>query len=182
MEGAIDRLHSVLNGISAGRATPRLLAGVRVECYGGHLPINQVAVVGIHDRIITIQPFDREVAPAIEKAICESSLGLYPVRSTDIIRINVPPLSGERQEELVRHVGNVAEEQRVAIRNIRRDTLKNLDSIALTEDELKTAKADVGNLSKRYTQLVDTALAAKINDLRGGDRRWDVKDSKRRGR
>lgn len=180
MEGAVTHLRSVLGGISAGRATPRLLDGVRVDCYGDRLPLNQVAVVGVHDRTITVQPFDRSISGEIEKAIRESSLGLFPVRYKDIIRINVPPLSGDRQEELIRHVSGVVEEQRVAIRNIRRDALKALNSTSLTEDELDSASRDIDALTRRYTALADEALAAKVDDLRGGDRRWDVKESKRR--
>lgn len=180
MEGAVKHLQSVFSGVSAGRATPQLLDGVRVECYGGHYPLNQVALATVHDRIITVQPFDREVAPAIEKAIRDSALGLYPARSKDVIRINVPPLSGERQEELIKYISGVAEEQRIAIRNVRREALKALDGGDLTEDELQLAKKEVEVLAKRYIESIDEVLAAKTHDLRGGDNRWTIKDSKRR--
>jgi ribosome recycling factor len=172
MEGAISRLQTVLNGVSTGRASSQLLDGIRVECYGGQFPINQVALIGVHDRTITVQPFDRENVAAIEQSIRNSSLGLYPNRSKDIIRINVPQLSGDRQEELVRYASGVAEEQRVAIRNIRRDTMKAVAGAGLTEDDLKLVKADVDSLTKRYIALIDEVLAGKIDALRGVDRRW----------
>ena len=172
MEGSIARLQTVLNGVSTGRATPQLLDGIRVECYGDHYPLKQVALVGVHERTITVQPFDREVAPAIERAIRDASLGLYPNRTKDLIRINVPPLSGDRQEELVRYVSDVAEEQRVAIRNVRRDALKGLEGANLTEDELRTAKRGAEALTKRYIDQVEATLAAKVDGLRGVERRW----------
>ena len=180
MDGAVKHLQTILGGVSAGRATPQLLEGIRVECYGSHYPLNHVALATVHDRTITVQPFDREVAPAIERAIRDSALGLYPNRSKDVIRINVPPLSGERQEELIKYVSGVAEEQRVAVRNVRRETLKALDSVDLTEDELQTAKKGAEALTKRYIESIDETLAGKIHDLRGGDSRWVIKESKRR--
>ena len=172
MEGAVTRLQSVLNGVSTGRATPQLLDGIRVECYGDRYPLKQVALIGVHERTLTVQPFDREIAAAIEKAIRDSSLGLYPNRTKDLIRINVPPLSGDRQEELVRYASGVAEEQRVAIRNVRRDALRALEALGLTEDESKRAKRDTEAITVRYAGLVDLALADKIDGLRGTDRRW----------
>lgn len=180
MESAVARLQLVLNGVSTGRAHPQLLDGVRVECYGGQFPLEQVALVSIRDRTISIQPFDRSIGPDIERAIRASSLGLYPNRTKEMILVNVPPLTGERREELIRYVEGVAEEQRVAVRNIRRELLKEVDGLDLTEDDARSAKKEAETLTKGYIGQIDSTLAAKTHELRGGDNRVVFEESARR--
>nr|WP_255297401.1 ribosome recycling factor [Anaerophaga thermohalophila] len=133
MQKAIDHLDRELGKIRAGKANPRMLDGVMVEYYGTMTPLQQVASINTPDpRTIAIQPWEKGMIQPIEKAIMNANLGLNPDNNGDIVRINVPPLTEERRQDLVKQVKKEGEEARISIRNARRET----------NDELKKLKKE----------------------------------------
>src|SRR5262245_5516851 len=162
MEKAAHVLQDSLRGLRTGRATPALVDSVRVEYYGSPTPIKQMANISAPEpSLIVIRPFDPTVLKDIEKAILASELGLTPMNDGKLIRLSIPPLSGERRKQLTGRVKDLAEEARVAIRNVRRDANKSADQSekdkALTEDECAQTKEQVQELTKRFE--------SKVNDL-----------------
>src|SRR6266849_3584199 len=122
MNKALDDLHQDLATVRTGRASVSLFDQIRVEYYGTPTPLNQVATLGVPEpALLTVQPWDPSLLPAIEKAIRSSDLGLNPMSDGKLLRVPVPPLTEERRKELVKHVHKVLENHRTAIRNIRRD-------------------------------------------------------------
>ncbi len=122
MDKAVQTLRQELNGVRAGRASPALLERIRVDYYGSPTPVQQLATISAQDaRTLVIQPWDRNAVSLIEKAIQKSDLGLTPQTEGGVIRLNLPQLTAERRNELIRQVRRMAEEQRVAIRNLRRE-------------------------------------------------------------
>ena len=159
-----------LAGIRTGRATAGLLDGVRVEYYGSMVPLSHVANINIPEpRLIVIQPWDRGLIPEIEKAIQASNLGLNPSNDGNVIRLPVPPLSEERRRDLVKVARKLAEEGRVAIRNIRReanDALKKAQrEKVISEDDSKRAMADIQELTDKYIKLIDQLLEKKEQEI-----------------
>jgi ribosome recycling factor len=141
MEKSVDTFKNELSKVRTGRASISLLDGISVDAYGSPMPMNQVATMTIPEsRMIVIQPWDPQMVPAIEKAILKSNLGLTPANDGKVIRLNIPQLTEERRKELVKQVRKVAEEFRVAVRNVRReaiDTLKQLKKDKeISEDDL----------------------------------------------
>jgi len=158
--------------IRTGRASPSLLDRITVEYYGSQLPINQVATVTAPDpRMLIINPWDKSVLPAIEKAISKSDLGFVPVRDGDIIRINIPPLTEERRRELTKVVAKKAEQGKVAIRNIRREAMEELEARKkdkenpLSEDEVKRLEKEVDKITQRFIEEIDSHKEAKEADI-----------------
>jgi len=157
-------------GVRTGRASTALVQGIAVEYYGTPTPLHQVATVATPEtRLITIQPWDQSLVPAIEKAILKSDLGITPSNDGRIIRIAVPPLTEERRKELVRIVRRMTEEGRVAIRNIRRDANEKLKSLEkqkqVSEDDLKKATDSVQKLTDKYIKELEMALASKEKEI-----------------
>src|SRR6185312_11450074 len=144
MEKAIDHCEGELQKIRAGKASPSMLDDVVVEYYGTPTPLSQVGSVNTPDaRTIVIQPWEKSLLSAIEKAIMEANLGVNPQNDGTIIRINVPPLTEERRRDLVKKAKNEAENGKIAIRNIRKDTnekIRKLKSEGVSEDEMKTGE------------------------------------------
>jgi ribosome recycling factor len=176
MESAVEHLLNVLTGIRTGRANPSLLDSLRVEYHGAQLPINQVAVVTASDtRTLVVRAFEPGSVPFIERAILQSKLGLTPQRAGQVIHLPIPPLSGERQNQLVSQSKSLAESQRVAVRNIRRDSHKDLGQLELSEDERVSAKETIELLTKNYIAKIDQALQDKINMLLDVANRWTPK-------
>ena len=127
MEGAVHALNTEFASVRTGRASTALLDRITVDAYGTRTPLNQLATIHAPEaRLLTVQPFDRTILPAVEKAIQESDLGLTPNNDGQIIRLPVPQLTEERRKEMVRLVHKMAEEGRVAVRNVRRDVLNEL--------------------------------------------------------
>ncbi len=157
-------------GVRTGRASTALVQGITVDYYGTPTPLQQVATVATPEtRLITIQPWDQSLVPAIEKAILKSDLGITPANDGRIIRIAIPPLTEERRKELVRIVRRMTEEGRVAIRNVRRDANEKLKALEkqkkISEDDLKKATDSVQKLTDKYIKEIDMALASKEKEI-----------------
>lgn len=157
-------------GVRTGRASTALVQGITVDYYGTPTPLQQVATVATPEtRLITIQPWDQSLVPAIEKAILKSDLGITPANDGRIIRIAIPPLTEERRKELVRIVRRMTEEGRVSIRNIRRDANEKLKSLEkqkqISEDNLKKATDSVQKLTDKYIKEIEMALASKEKEI-----------------
>lgn len=137
MSKAMESFQKELSRLRTGRANLQVVDGIRVEYYGSSTPLNQVAALNVADaRMITVKPWDKTMLTAIEKAIVSSNLGLTPSNDGEIIRLPIPPLTGERRQELVRQLGRLTEDARIKVRNARRDAnsmIKDLDGIS--EDE-----------------------------------------------
>ena len=134
MKKALEALRREYSSLRAGRATPALLDKVNVDYYGTPTPVNQVANVSVPEaRMITIQPWEKTMLGAIEKAILKSDLGLTPNSDGTIIRLNIPQLTKERRTELAKTIGKKAEDARVAVRNIRRDANEKIEKEDLAE-------------------------------------------------
>jgi len=169
MEFAIKHLESELLRIRAGKANIHMLDGIRVDYYGVISPLSQVANIGTTDaRTIVIQPWDRTLLETIEKEIQKANLGFNPMNNGEVLRIMVPPLTEERRKQLVKQVKTEAENSKVAIRNVRRDTneeIKQLKKDGLEEDLAKEAEAKVQKLTDSFIEKVDKILEIKEKDI-----------------
>lgn len=169
MEKAIDHADNELSKIRAGKASPAMLDGIMVDYYGTPTPLAQIGNVNTPDaRTIVIQPWEKSLLNAIEKAIMEAELGVNPQNDGVIIRINVPPLTEERRKDLVKKVKAEAENGKIAIRNIRKDTnekIRKLKTEGVSEDEMKTGEGDVQKLTDSYIIKVDKMSEAKEKDI-----------------
>ncbi|MBN1401335.1 MAG: ribosome recycling factor [Anaerolineae bacterium] len=170
MEKAVAALRADLLGVRTGRASPALVERIQVEAYGGVMPLNQVATIAVPEpRLITIRPWDASTIGAISKAIMKSDLGLTPNNDGRIIRLPIPPLTDERRRDLARLVGRRVEEARVAIRNIRRDGLRDLTTLEkdgeLPEDDFYKAKDDLQALTDQYVKQADELGEAKEAEI-----------------
>ncbi|MFN8110976.1 MAG: ribosome recycling factor [Thermoleophilia bacterium] len=158
MEGAVKAFHNEITSVRTGRASVHLLDRVHVDAYGTKTPLSQLAQIAAPEaRLLTIQPYDRSLFGAVEKAIMESDLGLTPSNDGQIIRIAVPQLSEERRKEMVRLVGKMAEEGRVAVRNVRRDVLNEAKR---AEKDHELTKDDIGRLQDEVQKLTDAEVKA----------------------
>jgi len=154
----------------AGRATPALLDRIMVDYYGTPTPINHLANISVPDpRMLVIQPWDKNVLSHIEKAILKSNLGLTPTNDGSVIRLNIPQLTEERRKELVKAVKKMAEEAKVAIRNIRRDAnerLKNMEKNGeISEDDSKRHQDEIQKLTDKYIKEVEKIQIAKEKEI-----------------
>jgi ribosome recycling factor len=158
MEGAVKSLGTELASVRTGRASTHLLDRITVDAYGTRTPLNQIAQISAPEpRMLTIQPYDRALFGTIEKAIMESDLGLTPSNDGQIIRIGVPQLSEERRKELVRLVHKMAEEARVAVRNVRRDVLNEAKR---AEKEGEFSRNELGRLQDEVQKITDAEVKA----------------------
>ena len=170
MHKSVEALRHDLGKVRTGRAHTGLLDHIQVDYYGAPMPINQCANITLADaRTIAIQPWEKKMVPAIEKAIRDSDLGLNPATSGEVIRVPMPPLTEERRKELIKVVRHEAENARIAVRNVRRDANEHLKRLlkehAVAEDAERHAQADVQKLTDRFIAEVDKVLAAKEADL-----------------
>ncbi len=167
MSKAIEALKRDLSRIRTGRANLAVLDGIRVEYYGSMTPLNQVAALTVADaRLITVKPWDKALLTAIEKSIVASDIGLTPNNDGEIIRLPVPPLTGERRKDLAKQVGKIAEEAKVKIRNSRRDgneLLKDLEG--MSEDDVKRAKDLVQTKTDGFVKKVEDLTDAKEKEI-----------------
>ena len=170
MKKTIASLKEDFAAIRTGRASAALFDKIRVDYYGEKSPLNQVANISIPEaRLIVIQPWDRAMIGEIEKAIRTSELSLNPSNDGKVIRISIPPLTEERRKELVKQAKNIAEQSRVAIRNIRRDGNEELKKAQkggeLTEDEEAKAEMDLQNLTDKYVKEINHILEEKEKEI-----------------
>ena len=170
MAKSVEATRTEFGSVRTGRASPALLDRVVVDYYGAQTPLKQLATISAPEaRLLTVQPYDKGSIKAIEKSIMESDVGLTPNNDGSIIRLSVPELNEERRRELVKVVRTIAEEGRVAIRNIRRDTMHDLrelkDSGETGEDDERRAEAELQKLTDSRIADLDEALKAKEADI-----------------
>lgn len=170
MKKALDVLRKEYATLRAGRATPSLLDKVTVDYYGTPTPVNQLANISIPEpRLIVLQPWDKSMLNAIEKAILKSDLGLTPNNDGTVIRLTIPQLTQQRRAELVKVVHKKAEDGRIAIRNLRRDAndcIKKLEKEKqISEDEAKKAQDEMQKLTDKYIKEIDRIMAAKEKEI-----------------
>lgn len=166
MKGAIEALEEDLAAIRTGRASPALVEKLPIEYYGTPTPLIQLATISVPEsRTLLIRPFDATTLRAIERAIQASDLGLNPNNDGKVIRLILPPLTEERRHDLVKVVHNRLEEARVAVRNIRRDSIKDLrefeEEKMISEDDLKKGETDTQKLTDEYIELINDIGARK---------------------
>ncbi|MDR0938857.1 MAG: ribosome recycling factor [Mediterranea sp.] len=169
MEMAIMHLEESLAHIRAGKASTRLLDGIRVDSYGSMVPISNVAAVTTPDaRSITIKPWDKSMFRVIEKAIIDSDLGIMPENNGEVIRIGIPPLTEERRRQLSKQCKGEAETAKVSVRNARRDgidALKKAVKEGLAEDEQKNAEVKLQKIHDKFIKQIDDMLAEKDKEI-----------------
>ena len=170
MKKVIEHLDEELSLIRAGRANPAILNKLQVEYYGVMSPINQVATISVPEaRQILVTPWDRSMVPACEKAINMAELGLNPINDGNSLRLMLPELNEERRKQLVKQTKNLGEEAKVAIRNIRRDSIdeykKMQKNSEITEDDLKSNEEDIQKITDKYTSIVDKRLEEKEKEI-----------------
>jgi ribosome recycling factor len=170
MQGAVDALAREFAGVRTGRASTALLEGIRVDYYNTPTPVTQVASLSVPDpRTILVQPWDASVLPKIERAIQKSDLGVTPTNDGKVIRLAIPPLNEERRKQLAKSVGKVAEDGRVAVRNVRREAKDKLRALAkdkkISEDDEKRSEAELQKLTDRFIQRVDELLRKKEQEI-----------------
>jgi ribosome recycling factor len=170
MQKTLDSTQRSLNTIRTGRANASLLDRINVEYYGTETPLRQLANISTPDSsTLTIQPFDKSSLSAIEKAISMSDIGLVPNNDGVMVRLNIPPLTEERRKEFVKMAGKLAEEGKVALRNVRRDAVDSVRKEAkngeLPEDTSKDLQDKIQQLTNKYTTKIEELLAAKEKEI-----------------
>ncbi len=170
MSKSLGALKDDFNTIRTGRASSALFDKIRVEYYGNPTPLNQVATISVPEaRLVVIQPWDPTVLGEIEKALQKSELSLNPSNDGKVIRINIPPLTEERRKEYVKVAKNMAEQARVAIRNIRRDandSLKKMEKDGeITEDDIKKGMDDIQEMTNKKIEEIDSQLEEKEKEI-----------------
>jgi len=171
MKKAVEVLQGDLATIRTGRASPALIEKLRVDYYGTLTPLNQLAAISVPEpRLMIIRPYDPTSLSEIERAVLKSDLGLTPVNDGKLIRLPIPRLTEERRQELARVVGRRVEEARVAIRNCRRDGLRDLKEMAkeklISEDEHYRAREDMQKLTDKHVEQVDEVGRAKEREIK----------------
>ncbi len=170
MDRSVDATREHLNTVRTGRASPALLDRVHVDYYGQPTPLRQLATIGAPEpRLLTVQPFDPSSLKAIEKAIQESDLGLTPSNDGKIIRLPIPQLTEERRKEYVRLARQMAEEGRVAVRNVRRDVMHHLKELVqngeVGDDEERRAEERVQKLTDEHVKRIDELVKHKEAEI-----------------
>ena len=169
MQKTLEALESTFSKVRTGRAHPGMLTGVMVSYYGSDTPLNQVASVNVEDsRTLLVQPFDRTMVQAIDKAIREADLGLNPM-SADVIRVPMPALTEETRRDMQKLARGEAENSRVSIRNIRRDMMNDIKDLAkekeISEDDERRASDDIQKITDKFIETIDSRLSNKESDL-----------------
>lgn len=166
MENTISSLEHKFTNVRAGRANPNMLDGIMVEYYGTPTPLKSLANISIPEaRQLMIKPFDKSILGGIEKAIFEANLGITPNNNGECVFLVIPPLTEERRKELVKQVKALAEEGRIALRNIRQDANTAIKNLKLPEDEEKEGNEEVQELINKYNKVIDEKLKEKEQDL-----------------
>lgn len=170
MNKTISALKNEFASIRAGRASAAVLDKIRVDYYGTPTPVNQLAAISVAEaRILTIQPWDKSVLSAIEKAIQTSDLGINPQNDGAVIRLTFPPLTEDRRKEIVKTIRATSEDSKVAIRSIRRDCIDKLKKMEkaseITEDDLKEGEKQIQDKTDKFVKEIDTISAAKEKEV-----------------
>jgi ribosome recycling factor len=169
MKKAINHLETELIKIRAGKASPNMLDGIMADYYGNPTPINQVANISAMDaRTLTVQPWEKNMLQPIERAIIAANIGINPQNDGNSIRLYLPPLTEERRKELVKRCNGEGEQAKIAIRNIRRDSIeqiKKLEKDGLSEDAAKDCEADMQEMTNTYISIIEKHLTAKDKEI-----------------
>jgi ribosome recycling factor len=169
MQGSIAHLEKEFLNIRAGKASPAMLGSVFVDYYGAATPLSQVSKISVPDaRTITLQPFEKNMLQAIEKAIMIANIGFNPMNNGDVIIISVPPLTEERRRELAKQAKAEAEDAKIGVRNVRKDSnneIKKLEKDGTSEDICKSAEDEVQNLTNNFIKKIDELLAEKEAEI-----------------
>ncbi|MDA0999375.1 MAG: ribosome recycling factor [bacterium] len=170
MSATVETYKSEASRVRTGRASPALISHVKVNYYGTPTPLNQLATLSVPEsQLIVIQPYDQSALNEIEKAIQAAELGLNPSNDGKIVRVPVPPLTEERRKEMVKQIKKMAEEHKVALRNIRRDANESLKSRekekGITEDDHRKGQAEVQKLTDQFVGQIDELLASKEKEI-----------------
>ena len=166
MQKAIETLESRFVNVRAGRANPAILSGINAEYYGTPTPIQSLANITVPEaRQLMIKPFDKGALKEIEKAINEANIGIAPINNGEVIFLTIPELNEERRKDYVKQVKSIAEEARVAIRNIRQDTNNDIKKADFSEDEEEQKLENIQNLTDKYNKQIDEILKAKETEL-----------------
>ena len=170
MGKTVHALEVEYGAIRAGRANPQILDKLTVDYYGTPTPINQLASVSATEaRVLTIQPWDKSVLKAIEKAIQTSDIGINPQNDGSVIRLTFPPLTEDRRKEIVKDIQKIGENSKVAVRSIRRDCLEKLKAMKkaseITEDDLKDGETEIQKITDNFIKDVETISAAKQKEI-----------------
>jgi len=170
MDKAIGHVQSQFQSVRTGRAAPALIEKLNVEYYGAPVPLQQLAGIQVPEaRLLLVKPHDRGSLGAIEKAIAEANLGVNPSNDGTVIRLSFPPLTEERRKEFVKVVKHMAEDGRVAVRNLRRDARKHLEATErageISADELERAEKELEKITHEHVEAIDAALGRKETEL-----------------
>lgn len=170
MENALEAMRREFSAVRTGKASPALLDTVRVDAYGSKMPINQVATVSVPEpRMMIVQPWDKGLLSAIEKAIMASELGLNPASDGNILRVPVPALNEERRREMVKLLHRLAEEGRVAVRHARQEANKEIKRAEaaheIGEDDARRQMDEIQKLTDEYTAKIDSLLKSKEQEV-----------------
>lgn len=170
MEKTIDTMRANFNSVRTGRANPSMLDKIEVEYYGTPVSLKSIAQISTPDASsLLVQPYDKSSLKAIEKAIVSSNVGLTPNNDGEVIRMSIPQLTSERRKELSKMVAKLAEEGKVALRNIRRDALKAYEKLEkekkLSEDNVKDLSSDLQKLTDEYMKKIDNIFKQKEKEL-----------------
>ena len=165
-----DHMCKEFSEIRAGRANPAVLDKVKVDYYGAPTPVNQLAAVSVTEaRTLTIQPWDASILRQIEKVIQKSDIGINPMNYGKLIRLVFPPLTEDRRKEITKDVQKIAEDTKVQVRNVRRDTIEKLKAMKksgeLTEDDLKNGEKKTQDLTDKFIKKIDSTSAAKQKEI-----------------
>lgn len=169
MKKAINHLETELVKIRAGKANPQMVEGIMVDYYGSPMPINQVANISVMDaRTLSIQPWEKNMLQPIEKAILAANIGITPQNDGNLIRLFLPPLTEERRKDLVKRCHGEGEHSRIAVRNIRRDSIENIKKLqknGLSEDAAKDGEASVQQITDKYISMIESHLGSKEKEI-----------------
>ena len=166
MKSSIENMEKRLINIRAGRANPAILDGIKVSYYGVDTPLNQLATISVPEaRQLSIKPFDKSCLASIEKAIFESNIGLTPNNNGEIIILNIPALTEDTRRNYVKQAKGIAEDCKIALRNIRQDANNDIKKLEIPEDDKKSGNDDVQELINKYNKIVDEMLKNKEQEL-----------------
>ena len=166
MEDSITSMDKRFTNVRAGRANPSMLDGITVEYYGTATPLKQLANISVPEaRQLMIKPFDKSILGSIEKAIFEANIGITPNNNGEVIFLVIPALTEDRRHELVKQVKQIAEDAKIALRNIRQDANNDIKKLKLPEDEEKNGTEEVQELINKYNKIIDDKLKEKEKDL-----------------
>ncbi len=170
MRKALAAARESFTGVRTGRATPHMVESLDVDYYGSKTPLNQIAGISVPDaRLLVISPYDKNALSAIEKAIQASDLGINPSNDGIVIRLSIPPLTEERRKEMIKVIHQLAEEGRVAVRNVRRHSKDEMERLQkdgqMSEDDLKRSEKELQKLTDQHVAEIDGMILHKEKEL-----------------